>query len=83
MMMWLVLASDWLVFCTLITTYLVYRGQSLEGPFPKEVFDVPYTSVSAFVLLMSSLTMVLALSAIQNGDHKRTRIWLLATALLG
>jgi heme/copper-type cytochrome/quinol oxidase subunit 3 len=83
MMMWLFLASDCLFFGTLITTYMVYRGQSLEGPFPKEVFDIPYTSVSAFVLLMSSLTMVLALAAIQKGDHKRTRIWLLATALLG
>ena len=32
---------------------------------------------------MSSLTMVLALAAIQRGDDRRMRIWLLATALLG
>jgi heme/copper-type cytochrome/quinol oxidase subunit 3 len=32
---------------------------------------------------MSSLTMVLALSAIQRGDQRRLRIWLMATALLG
>jgi cytochrome c oxidase subunit 3/cytochrome o ubiquinol oxidase subunit 3 len=32
---------------------------------------------------MSSLTMVLALAAIQRGDHRRLRIWLLATAFLG
>jgi heme/copper-type cytochrome/quinol oxidase subunit 3 len=32
---------------------------------------------------MSSLTMVLALSAIQRGDHTRLRIWLLATSILG
>jgi cytochrome c oxidase subunit 3/cytochrome o ubiquinol oxidase subunit 3 len=47
------------------------------------VYDIPYTSVSSFVLLMSSLTMVLALAAIQRGDHHRLRIWLLATAFLG
>ena len=47
------------------------------------MYDIPYTSVSSFVLLMSSLTMVLALAAIQRGDHRRLRIWLLATALLG
>jgi heme/copper-type cytochrome/quinol oxidase subunit 3 len=32
---------------------------------------------------MSSLTMVLALAAIQRGDHRRVRIWILSTALLG
>jgi cytochrome c oxidase subunit 3/cytochrome o ubiquinol oxidase subunit 3 len=32
---------------------------------------------------MSSLTMVLALAAIQRGDPRTMRIWLLATALLG
>jgi cytochrome c oxidase subunit 3/cytochrome o ubiquinol oxidase subunit 3 len=32
---------------------------------------------------MSSLTMVLALAAIQRGDHRRFRIWILATALFG
>lgn len=83
LMMWLFLASDCLFFGSLITTYMVYRGQSLAGPFPADVFDIPYTSISAFVLLMSSLTMVLALSAIQQGNQAGTRIWLLATALLG
>jgi heme/copper-type cytochrome/quinol oxidase subunit 3 len=32
---------------------------------------------------MSSVTMVLALAAIQRGDHRGLRIWLLATAMLG
>jgi cytochrome c oxidase subunit 3/cytochrome o ubiquinol oxidase subunit 3 len=35
------------------------------------------------VLLMSSLTMVLSLSALQRGSYRGSRIWLLATALLG
>jgi cytochrome c oxidase subunit 3/cytochrome o ubiquinol oxidase subunit 3 len=35
------------------------------------------------VLLMSSLTMVLALAALQRGDHKGLRVWLVSTALLG
>jgi cytochrome c oxidase subunit 3/cytochrome o ubiquinol oxidase subunit 3 len=50
---------------------------------PEDVFDIPYTSVSAFALLMSSLAMVLALAAIQRGDIKRLKIWLLVTAALG
>jgi cytochrome c oxidase subunit 3/cytochrome o ubiquinol oxidase subunit 3 len=80
---WLFLASDCLLFGALISTYVLYRGASVRGPYPADVFDIPYTSVSSFVLLASSLTMVLALAAIQRGDVGRSRVWLLATALLG
>jgi heme/copper-type cytochrome/quinol oxidase subunit 3 len=83
MLMWAFLGSDCLFFGSLISTYLVYRGRSVAGPVGHEVFDIPYTSVSSFVLLMSSLTMVLTLAALQRGDLRRFRIWLVATACLG
>ncbi|MDQ1439515.1 MAG: cytochrome c oxidase subunit [Acidimicrobiaceae bacterium] len=81
--MWAFLGSECLLFGALISTYFLYRGRSPVGPYPKDIYDIPYTSVSSFVLLMSSLTMVLALAAIQRGDSRRLRVWLLATALLG
>jgi heme/copper-type cytochrome/quinol oxidase subunit 3 len=81
--MWVFLASECLLFGALITTYVLYRGRSLQGPYPADVFDIPYTSVSSFVLLASSLTMVLSLSAAQQRDFGRMRLWLLTTALLG
>jgi cytochrome c oxidase subunit 3/cytochrome o ubiquinol oxidase subunit 3 len=81
--MWLFLGSDCLLFGALISTYMLYRGRHSGGLGPDQVYDIPFTSVSSFVLLMSSLTMVLALAAIQRGDPGRMRIWLLATALLG
>jgi len=62
---------------------MIYRHRSLTGPFPEDIIDIPVTSVSTFVLLMSSLAMVLALSALQRGDIKRTKIWILATAGFG
>lgn len=80
--MWLFLASECLLFGGLITTYLLYK-HPLEGPTPHEIFDIPFTSTSSFVLLMSSLTMVLAVSAIERGEMQRMRVWLGATALLG
>ena len=80
---WVFLASECLFFGSLIATYFLYRGRSLVGPFPADVYDIPFTSVSSFVLLMSSLTMVLALAAIQRGDNRATRAWLIATATLG
>jgi cytochrome c oxidase subunit 3/cytochrome o ubiquinol oxidase subunit 3 len=47
------------------------------------VLNIPFTSVSTFVLLMSSLTMVLALAAVQRDDRRGGMLWLAATALLG
>ncbi|HTG47561.1 MAG TPA: cytochrome c oxidase subunit 3 [Actinomycetota bacterium] len=81
--MWLFLGSECLLFGALITTYVLYRGASQTGPYPQDVFDIPYTSVSSFVLLASSLTMVLSLTAAEKHDHARMRLWLLATAFLG
>src|SRR5689334_23064807 len=86
--MWAFLGSECLLFGALISTYFLYRGRGPSGgapvgPQPGTIYDIPYTSVSSFVLLMSSLTMVLALSAIQRGDLRRNRLWLLATAGLG
>lgn len=81
--MWTFLGSECLLFGALISVFLLYRDSAISGPRLADVADIPFTSVSSFVLLMSSLTMVLALAAIQRGDHHRTRVWLLATALLG
>jgi len=81
--MWLFLSSECLLFGALITTYVLYRGASLTGPYPSDVFDIPYTSVSSFVLLASSLTMVLSHASAERRDFARMRVWLLATAFLG
>jgi heme/copper-type cytochrome/quinol oxidase subunit 3 len=83
LLMWLFLASDCLFFGSFIAAYLLYRDRNVIGPYQDELYDIPFTSISSFVLLMSSLTMVLALSAIQRGDLRAMRIWLVATALLG
>jgi len=62
---------------------MLYRGHVDRGPRPENIYDIPFTSVSSFVLLMSSLTMVLAVSAAHRSDWNRARTWLVATALLG
>jgi heme/copper-type cytochrome/quinol oxidase subunit 3 len=103
---WAFIGSECMLFASLISTYLIYKGRSVVGPFPHEpwvdpltntsypaILDIPVTSASTFVLLMSSLAMVLALAAVQNRNlPKRTRgerilgsskLWLAMTALLG
>jgi len=82
--MWVFLSSECIFFGAFISTYLLYRGRSpANTPQPKDVYNIPFTSVTSFILLMSSLTMVLALAAVQRGDYRRFRIWILSTALFG
>src|SRR5919204_1551765 len=101
---WAFIGSECMLFTSLISTYLVYKGRSVSGPFPHEVcnppqcattlrpiLNIPVTSVSTFVLLMSSLAMVLALAAVENKDKpgwagggilESSKFWLMATAIL-
>jgi len=83
MAFWAFIGSECLLFGSLISTYLVYKGRSVVGPYPHDILNIPFTSVSTFDLLMSSLMMVLALAAVQRGDLKWAKVWLVATALLG
>ena len=106
---WAFIGSECMLFASLISTYLIYKGRSVVGPFPHDVCDppkcethlnailnIPVTSVSTFVLLMSSLAMVLALAAVENKDKPgwagtgfggrllaSSKTWLMATAILG
>jgi len=82
--MWVFLSSEFLFFGALITNYLLYSNRGgFEGTYPSEIYDIPFTSVSSFVLLMSSLTMVLAHNALSRHDQNGARTWLFATAALG
>lgn len=103
---WAFIGSECMLFMSLISTYLIYKGKSVIGPFPHEawtdpmtgrvfhgILDIPVTSASTFVLLMSSLFMVLALAAVQNKHVPKhttgerilgsSRLWLFMTALAG
>ena len=105
---WAFIGSECMLFASLISTYLIYKGRSIVGPFPHEewineagrvfkpILDIPVTSASTFVLLMSSFAMVLALQAVQlrgvplptnagwwTRAQRSSKGWLLTTALLG
>ena len=81
--MWSFIGSECMLFGSLITTYLVFKGRSLVGPYPEELLNIPFITVTTFVLLMSSLMMVLALSAVQRGSKKMAAVWLFMTAFFG
>jgi heme/copper-type cytochrome/quinol oxidase subunit 3 len=86
---------------------MIYKGRSVVGPYPHEIcsppvcatvlkpiLNIPITSASTFVLLMSSLAMVLALAAVEMKDQpmptgfgerllRSSKLWLWMTAILG
>jgi len=82
--MWVFLLSEVMFFTGLIAAYIALRfGHPEAWAAPGEVLDVPLTAFNTFVLICSSVTMVKAFAAIQNGDQRGLRLWLLATAFLG
>jgi cytochrome o ubiquinol oxidase subunit 3 len=84
LMMWTFLASDCMFFGALISTHLIYRLHPAPGsPSPKQIFSLELTSFSTFILLMSSLMMALAVTAIQKGNVKSMRWSLLTTIFFG
>ena len=83
LLMWTFLGSDVMFFGSFIATFLVYRNRSLVGPYPADVLDIPLTTISTFVLLMSSLAMVLALHYVRENSKFAARFWIFGTAFLG
>ncbi len=90
------LISTYLLTKTRFLTELIAGNPRVVDTMPAEIvaemqaagsvepmFDIPFTSFSSFVLLMSSLAMVLAHSAVVRGDYKNTKLWIATTALLG
>ena len=79
--MWIFLASEVMFFSALIAAFLMYR---LRGPADaNHVLNIPLTAFNTFVLLTSSMTVVLALAAAQRNDQAKLRLWLLISLLFG
>lgn len=81
--MWLFLASEAMFFAGLIAAYVVVRAASPSWPNVADILNVPLVAANTFILIVSSVTMVIAFSAIERGDQARMRRFLIATALLG
>jgi len=79
--MWCLIAAEAAIFSIFVVAYLFYAGKSLSGPTPNDVLRVPiFDSVCLF---SSSLTILLAERAIDRGELRAFKRWLLATTLLG
>ena len=80
---WTFIGSECLFFASLISVYLVYKGKSLVGPYPSEIFEIPLVTAGTALLLFSSLFVVLALNGCEQGNRKKFLGWLAMTILCG
>jgi heme/copper-type cytochrome/quinol oxidase subunit 3 len=88
---WLFLGTEIIFFSALILTYVVLRITSYEPaalPWPgleqvQEVLNIPLTAINTFILILSSVSVVLALDDIQQGKQKTFVRWLVVTLILG
>ena len=67
------------------TKLVPLRQDSWPRPYNGEVnpLSIDLTAMNTFFLICSSVTMVLALSAVQRGDQRKLVLFLLATVLIG
>jgi len=82
--MWMLLLSDAFSFFGLLLAYGIMRGEAeVWRPEYLPELGIGFTAVMTFVLICSSVSMVLAHSACVDGDRKGTTKWLALTVLGG
>ena len=82
--MWLFIVSDTLTFSALLVSYAYVRLATPDWPRPFEIWPaIAKSSFMTFVLLSSSLTMVLAVAAAHKGDVKKATRYLIFTMICG
>lgn len=81
--MWVFLAGDAMSFGALLAGYGALRYGSADWPLPSSVLGIGLTALMTLLLICSSVTMVLALAAIQRDDQRGLRRFLALTILGG
>ena len=82
--MWFFLCSDAFSFSGLLLAYGILRGGSdVWRHVTEPLLGIPFTAGLTFLLICSSVTMVLALAAGHEGNRKGMATWLALTVLGG
>jgi len=81
--MWIFLAADAMTFGAAIAAYAALRMDNVNWPDPAQFLGITFTAIMTFILIVSSLTMVEALSSIKHGNMSRFQLFLGLTVLGG
>ena len=80
---WLFLASEVMLFGALFSSYILLRTTAPTWPRGWDILNVPLAMVNTFVLIASSVTVVMAWASLRLKDLRKGRIYLLLTLLCG
>src|SRR6478736_8644420 len=84
LIVWLFLSTEIMFSAALIGTYIVLRFGAPTWPLPREVhLSEPIGAFNTFVLICSSVTVVLSLESARANKPSAAKVWLLLTFLLG
>jgi cytochrome c oxidase subunit 3 len=84
LIMWLFLSTEIMFFAALLGSYVVLRFGAAVWPKPHHVhLSEPIGAFNTFVLICSSVTIVLALEAARVNKTGLAKIWMVLTLLLG
>ncbi len=84
LMMWLFLSTEIMFFAGLIAVYIVLRFGALTWPSQSAVhLEERIGFINTFVLICSSVTVVLSLEACRSHNATMAKLWLAATLALG
>jgi heme/copper-type cytochrome/quinol oxidase subunit 3 len=79
---WLFLASEVMLFGALFSSYIIMRIGSTVWPHGSSILNVPLATVNTFVLISSSVTIVLAWASLKLNQFDRFRAYMGVTIAL-
>ena len=79
---WLFLASEFMLFGSLFSSYIILRTGSLSWPVQSHELNVTIGAINTAVLIASSVTMVLSWAALNEQQLKRFKLYICLTILL-
>ncbi len=85
---WLFLASEVMLFGALFSSYILLRVGAIQWPHGWTLLNVPLATFNTFLLMTSSVSMVMAWVSLKLNDFKKFKLYqgitiLLALAFLG
>ena len=80
---WLFLASEVMLFGALFSSLVLLRTSDPNWPRGDTILNVPLATLNTFVLISSSVTVVLAWAYLRLGDLKKGKLFLFLTLLCG